>query len=61
MTSVLFVVFLSLIFGFDFMYGSDQGAQIIQSVTHWLDWFFSLLKHLIDWGEAVFGSSTSTA
>ena len=61
MTSVLFVVFLSLIFGFDFMYGSDQGAQIIQSVTHWLDWFFSLLKHFIDWGEAVFGSSTSTA
>lgn len=60
-TSVLFVVFLSLMFGFDFMYGSDQGAQIIQSVTHWFDWFFGLLKNLIDWGEAVFDSSTSTA
>ena len=60
MTSVLFVIFLSLIFGLDFMYGSDQGAQIIQSVTDWLDWSFSLLKQLIDWGEAFFSSSTST-
>jgi hypothetical protein len=60
MTSVLFVIFLSLIFGLDFMYGSDQGAQIIQSVTDWLDWSFSLLKQLIDWAEAFFSSSTST-
>jgi hypothetical protein len=59
-TAVFFMVFLSLIFGLDFLYGSNQGALIIQSVMAWLEWFLSALEELISWGTSLVDRILST-
>lgn len=59
-TAVFFIVFLSLIFGLDFLYGSNQGALIIQSVPPWLEWFWSTLEELISWGTSLVDRILST-
>jgi hypothetical protein len=59
-TALFFVAFLSLIFALDFLYGSNQGALIIQSVVSWLDWLFSMLEHLVSWGASFVDRLLST-
>ena len=49
-TALFFIAFLSIIFAWDFLYNSSEGALIIQSVVPWLEWFLSMLKQFISWG-----------
>jgi hypothetical protein len=49
-TALFFIAFLSIIFAWDFLYNSSEGALIIQSVVPWLEWFLSMLKKFISWG-----------
>ena len=58
-TALFFIAFLTLIFALDFLYGSNQGALIIQSVIPWLEWFSSMLEHLVSWGVSLVDSITS--
>ena len=52
-TALFFIAFLSIIFAWDFLYNSSEGALIIQSVVPWLEWFLSMLKKLISWGGSL--------
>jgi len=49
-TALFFIAFLSIIFAWDFLYNSSEGALIIQSVVPWLEWFLSMLEQFISWG-----------
>tara|TARA_B100001939_G_scaffold86887_1_gene74451 strand:- start:217 stop:1173 length:957 start_codon:yes stop_codon:yes gene_type:complete len=49
-TALFFIAFLSIIFTWDFLYNSSEGALIIQSVVPWLEWFLSMLEQFISWG-----------
>lgn len=60
-TALFFIVFLFLIFALDFLYGSNQGQLIIQSVLPWLEWFLSMLGQLVSWGLSLVEKLTSTA
>ena len=52
-TVLFFIAFLFLIFGLDFLFDLNQGAQFIQSVIPWLEWFSSALGQLISWGVSL--------
>lgn len=59
-TGLFFIAFLTLIFTLDFLYGSNQGALIVQSVIPWLEWFLSKLEHFASWGASIFDRILST-
>jgi hypothetical protein len=59
-TALFFIAFLSIIFAWDFLYNSSEGALIIQSVVPWLEWFLSMLKQFISWGGSFVDRILST-
>ena len=59
-TALFFMAFLSIIFAWDFLYNSSEGALIIQSVVPWLEWFLSMLKQFISWGGSFVDRILST-
>ena len=59
-TALFFIAFLSIIFAWDFLYNSSEGALIIQSVVPWLEWFLSMLEQFISWGGSFVDRILST-
>ena len=59
-TALFFIAFLSIIFAWDFLYNSSEGALIIQSVVPWIEWFLSMLKQFISWGGSLVDRILST-
>ena len=59
-TALFFIAFLSIIFAWDFLYNSSEGALIIQSVVPWIEWFLSMLKQIISWGGSLVDRILST-
>ena len=59
-TALFFIAFLSIIFAWDFLYNSSEGALIIQSVVPWIEWFLSMLKQFISWGGSFVDRILST-
>ena len=59
-TALFFIAFLSIIFTWDFLYNSSEGALIIQSVVPWLEWFLSMLEQFISWGGSFVDRILST-
>ena len=59
-TALFFMLFLSLIFALHFLFNSNQGDAIIQSVMPWLEWFLSILEQLVSWGGSLVDRILST-
>lgn len=59
-TALFFIAFLSIIFAWDFLYNSSEGALIIQSVVPWIEWFLSMLKQFVSWGGSLVDRILST-
>jgi len=49
-TALFFIAFLFILFTVEFLYGSNQGVLINQSVIAWLEWLLSTLGQLVSWG-----------
>ena len=49
-TALFFIAFMFILFTMEFLYGSNQGVLINQSVIAWLEWLLSTLGQLVSWG-----------